>query len=168
MDSSTPRCQQWLARTFRILPMNMKSLLLLVLAFAFPVCADEKTDATKVVDSFYASYIAAISKAKPEDADKLVKRSSQLSPAFKEAYAALMAKGLKDDPEAGLGYDPIICGQDFPDAGFKVTGIAIVGDTAGVAKVSSKDKNFKQTISVILMKIDGKWLINGIDKLKGK
>jgi hypothetical protein len=150
-------------------PMNMKSLLLLGLAslIAIPAFCDDKTEATKVVDSFYASYIAAISREKPGDADKVVKKSPQLSPAFKEAYAALMAKARKDDPELGLGYDPIVCGQDFPDAGYAVTSITLK-DAVGSAVVSSKDKSFKQTIPVSLVKSEGKWLINGVQKLKGK
>lgn len=144
----------------------MKKLFLLVLAVALslPVRADDNTDATKVVNSFYASYIAAINKAK--DSDKLVQKSSQLSPAFKKAYADLMAKALKKDPEVGLGYDPIIVGQDFPDAGFAVTSITLK-DATGSAVVSSKDKSFKKAIPLKLVKLDGKWLINGIEKLQG-
>jgi hypothetical protein len=144
----------------------MKTLLLLALAVAVsaPVRADDNTDATKVVNSFYATYIAAINKA--QDGDKVVQKSSQLSPAFKKAYAELMAKARKKDPEAGLGYDPIICGQDYPDAGFAVTSITLK-ETTGSAVVSSKDKSFKHSIPLKLVKLDGKWLINGIEKLQG-
>jgi hypothetical protein len=78
-----------------------------------------------------------------------------------------MAKALKKDPELGLGYDPIIGGQDFPDAGFAVTSITLK-ETTGSAVVSSKDKNFKMTIPVTLVKLDGKWLINGTGKLIAK
>jgi hypothetical protein len=149
--------------------MNLRSFLLLGLAslIAIPAYCDDKADATKVVDSFYASYIAGISKEKPDDADKMVKKSPLLSPGFKEAYAALIAKARKADPELGLGYDPIVCGQDFPDSGYAVKSISLK-EATGSAVVASKDKNFKQTIPVTLVKIDGKWFINGIEKLKAK
>jgi hypothetical protein len=145
----------------------MKTLILLVLAVAIfiPARADDKGDATKVVNSFYATYIAAANKG--EDGEKVVPKSSQLSPAFKKAYADLMAKARKKDPELGLGYDPVIDGQDFPDAGFAVTSISLK-ETTGSAVVSSKDKNFKMAIPVTLVKLDGKWLINGTGKLNAK
>jgi hypothetical protein len=47
-----------------------------------------------------------------------------------------------------------------------VTSITIVDGSVGFAKVSSKDKNFKNTIRLSLIKLDGKWLINGIEKLQ--
>jgi hypothetical protein len=146
----------------------MKTLLLLfVLAFviALPGQADDKAEATKVVDSFYASYIAAM--IKMEDSDKVVQKSPQLSPGLKKAYAKLVGDALKENPESGLGYDPIVCGQDFPDAGFAVKSVTLKEST-GSAVVSSKDKNFDHSIPVTLVKVDGKWLINGIEKLKAK
>lgn len=151
----------------RAILFPMKTLFLIVSGFALitgQTRADDKSEATAVVNSFYASYVAAMTKQ--ENGEKVVPKSPQLSPGFKKAYAALMAKAWKENPESGLGYDPIVCGQDFPDAGYAVTGITIVDHSRGVAEVSSKDKNFKQTISVMLVKLDGKWLINGIDKLK--
>src|SRR3954464_12750486 len=107
------------AITFTVHPM--KTLFFLVLSFALILAsagADEKADATATVNSFYASYVGAIKK-KAND-EKVAQKSPQLSPGFKKAYAALMAKAWKTDPELGLGYDPIICGQDFPDAGYAV------------------------------------------------
>jgi hypothetical protein len=147
--------------------MNLKPLPAIVFAFALipPAFADDKADATKVVDSFYANYITAI--IKRERGEKVVQRSPQLSPAFKKVYAELQAKAWKEDPELGLGYDPIICGQDFPDAGYAVKTIELKGNT-GSAVAVSKDKNFEGSIPVTLVTIDGKWFINGIEKLQGK
>ena len=145
----------------------MKTLLLLAVAFAImPVPAaraDDKTEATAVVNSFYASYVTAMTKR--ENGEKVVQKSPQLSAGFKKAHAALMRKAWKENPESGLGYDPIVCGQDFPDAGYAVTSITLE-ETKGSAVVSSKDKTFKNTIRVSLIKLDGKWLINGIEKLQ--
>jgi hypothetical protein len=144
----------------------MKTLFLLVLAAAFslPAKADDTAEATKVVNSFYSTYIAAVTKTL--NGEKVVQRSPQLSPAFKKAYAELLAKARKKDPELGLDYDPIVDGQDFPDAGFAVTSLTLKG-ASGSAVVTSKDKSFKKTISIKLVKLDGKWLINGIEKLQG-
>lgn len=137
----------------------------LALALLTPVMADDKAEVTKVVDSFYASYVAAM--LKEEDGEKVVKKSPQLSLGFKKAYAALMAKAWKDEPEVGLGYDPIVCGQDFPNSGYAVVTVTLK-ETTGAAVLSSKDENFKQKISVSLVKEDGKWLIHGIEDLKAK
>ena len=134
--------------------------LLLVFTPMLRAHADDKADATKVVNSFYASYIAAALKA--ENGDKVVKKSPQLSPEFKKAYAAIVAKAWKEEPEVGLDYDPIVCGQDFPDAGFEVKSITLK-DTAGSAVVSSKDPNFKHKIHLELVKQDGKWFIHDIE-----
>jgi hypothetical protein len=145
----------------------MKTLFLIILSvvISIPATADDKVDATKAVDSFYATYITAANKG--QDGDKVVQKSAQLSPAFKKAYADLMTKALKKDPELGLGYDPIIGGQGYPDAGFTVTSITLK-ETTGSAVVSSKDKSFKMTIPVTLVKLEGKWLINGTAKLIAK
>lgn len=145
--------------------MKFLALCILALSISLSAHADDKTEATKIVDAFYASYVAAM--LKTEDADKLVQKSPQLSAGLKKAYAALMAKAWKENPESGLGYDPIVCGQDFPDAGFAVSSLT-VKETTGSAVVSSKDKEFKHTIPLMLVKQDGKWLIHGIDKLKAK
>jgi hypothetical protein len=144
----------------------MKTILPAIsIAFALlvPAVADDQTEATKVVDSFYAAYLAAM--IKEEDGDKLVQKAPQLSPGFKKVHAALVAKAWKENPELGLGYDAIVCGQDFPNAGFAVTSITLK-ETTGSAVVSSKDKDFTHTIALTLVKQNGQWLINGIDKLK--
>ena len=145
----------------------MKALLTLAIALTCITAlhADDKADASKVVNSFYDTYIAAM--IKQQNGEKLMQKSPQLSPAFKKVHGALVAKAWKENPELGLGYDAIVCGQDFPDAGFAVTSITLK-DTKGTAVVSSKDKEFKHTIPIKLVKIDGKWLINAIDKLEGK
>ena len=147
----------------------MSTMRLLAIALAIvlitPARADDEADATRMIDSFYAAYIAAM--IKTENAEKVVARSPQLSPGFKKAYATLVAKAWKDNPELGLGYDPIVCGQDFPDAGFAVKTIALKEST-GTAVVSSKDENFTHAIPLTLVKIDGKWFINGIEKLQAK
>jgi hypothetical protein len=143
----------------------MKTLLTLAIAFALtaPLHADDRADATKAVDSFYASYVATIAKGK--DGSKVVEKSAALSPGFKKAYAVLMADAKKK--EGGLDYDPIVNGQDFPDSGYAVSSMTLK-DATGSAVVSSRDKNFKNNIPIKLVKIDGTWLINGIDKLQGK
>jgi hypothetical protein len=104
---------------------------------------------------------------KIEDCDKLVQRSPQLSPGFKKAHAALVAEAKKDNPELGLGYDPIVCGQDFPEAGFAVTSITLK-ETAGSAVVSSKAKDYTKTIPIALVKLEGKWFIDGIENLRAE
>lgn len=139
--------------------------LLLVFTSIQTLRADDKADATRVVESFYAKYVAAA--LKEEDGEKVVASSPQLSPEFKQAYADLMKKAWKEDPEVGLGHDPIVCGQDFPDVGYKVKSVSLK-DSSGKVVLESKDPNFKQTIHVQVVKKKDGWLINGIEDLKGK
>lgn len=144
---------------------QLAAILLAVFTLLPAAQADDKADATKVVESFYATYVTAM--VKNEDGEKIVPKSPQLSPEFKKAYADLIKKARKEDPELGLGYDPIVCGQDFPDVGYKVKSISLQ-EATGKVVLESKDPNFKQTISVLVVKKEKGWLINGIEKLVGK
>lgn len=127
--------------------------------------ADDKADATKVANDFYKTYVTAISKS--EDGEEVVKESPYLSEGFKKAYDALQKKARKEDPELGLGYDPIICGQDFPDVGFAVSKITIKEDKASVT-MKSKDKAFDSVIQISMIHQDDVWLIHGIEDVKAK
>ena len=144
---------------------QLTAILLAVFTLLPAARADDKADATKVVESFYATYVAAA--LKDQDGDKVVSKSPQLSPEFKKAYADLIKKALKEDPELGLGYDPILCGQDFPNVGYKVKSVSLK-ESSGKVVLESKDPQFQQTINVLVVKKEKGWLINGIEELVGK
>ena len=158
MDSGSVFCQQCsMIKTFMILVAALLSFT--------SARADDKEDATKVATAFYKTYVSALSKS--EDGEEVVKESPYLSQGFKKAYDALQKKARKEDPELGLGYDPIICGQDFPAGGFSVSKISIKDDTAAVT-MKSKDKDFESVIQITMIQQDDTWLIHGIEDVKAK
>ena len=52
---------------------------------------------------------------KQADSDQWVAKQTSLTPSFKAAYKKLVDEARKIDPEIGLGFDPIVDGQDFPE-----------------------------------------------------
>ena len=136
-----------------------KSSFLLLLAtlflglFCTPASADPAADARAVVQGFYDRY------AKVKDPEPWVKKSTQVTPAFKQAYTAFMKKDADSDP--------IIAGQDSPEGGYHVSEVAVKGDHATVT-MSSKEKGFTKPIKVQVIQVKGAWLINGVNELRGK
>jgi len=92
--------------------------------------------------------------------DKWVANHKALTPNFKTAYKKMIEQGKKEDPELGLGFDPIIDGQDFPDKFDKVK----ICKPSGVIWVSgSWTPDSKKTMEIAVKPIQkqGKWLIDG-------
>ena len=86
-----------------------------------------------------------------------VRNHPLLTDNFKNAYYDLINKARKDDPELGLGFDPIFDAQDFPDKGFVV---AAADTAAGILTVKGKDwADFILTLKVVDQ--DGKYLVDG-------
>jgi hypothetical protein len=65
------------------------------------------------------------------------------------------------------GSDPIICAQDYPDAGFAAKDPTINGNTATVT-LASKDPSFQHSFKVFLKSGDKGWQIDGTTDLKPK
>jgi len=133
---------------------------------AFSAHADEAADATQAANAFYRSYLASFEQN--GDPEVFVKKSPLLTAQFKTAYFELLKKARKADPELGLGYDPIISGQDAPENGYRVKSLQLKPDGAHAVMFSRESGFAANPIRVWLVPRDGQWLINGVNDLAGK
>lgn len=89
--------------------------------------------------------------------EKYVASSKLISKDFKVSFQNLMKEAYKNDPEMGLGFDPIFDSQDFPDKGFEFESY---DKATGFLIVKGKEwSDFKVTMK--LVKIKDKWLVDG-------
>ena len=130
--------------------------LLLLCTFASFAFGGAEEDVTNAAQTFYDGYMKVLNGNK--DQKKWVLNSEGVTPAFKKAYTAYMEDA---------GADPIICGQDYPDAGFNASADSVKGDRATV-RLSSRDPSFAHTFTAAFVLKGGKWLLAGTDDIKAK
>jgi hypothetical protein len=138
----------------------MKPLSLLVAAFAIfsalpTIAADAPASPTQAAQTFYDAYMKVL--LAQGDTQKFVLSSKAVTKGFLKAYKALVADGMDSDP--------IICGQDYPDEGFKASKATIGSDKAYVTMKSRSD-TLKHSFKVTLKNVDGTWLISDTNDLK--
>ncbi len=126
-----------------------------------PSTSTNKTQAApdfKVALKFINDYVAFCNSTSRQTADtNWVRNHSLLTDNFKKAYYDLINKARMDDPEMGLGFDPIFDAQDFPDKGFVV---ATTDTLNGFLTVKGKDRSdFFLTLKVVDHK--GNYLVEG-------
>lgn len=95
------------------------------------------------------------------DPDKWVANHKTLTPSFKAAYKKLIDQGKKDDPEIGLGFDPIIDGQDSPEKFDKVKSCKEKSGVIWVSGIWNPGQTDTMEIAVKPIQKNGKWLIDG-------
>jgi hypothetical protein len=99
---------------------------------------------------------AAFCNQKDQDAN-WIRNNSLLTENFKSTYYQLLDSARKEDPELGLGFDPIFDAQDFPDKGF-----VIVDQDNTTGFVTVKGKDLPEFILVLkISEQNGKWLVDG-------
>lgn len=85
-----------------------------------------------------------------------------LSEKFKNEYRKLVDSANKADPELGLGFDPILDAQDYPDKGFDLKDCQ--PETGYITLQGKEWKDFHLVVKVIKQentwKIDGAGIIN--------
>jgi hypothetical protein len=117
-------------------------------------------EASRVALEFINGYV----KASPgfsdgyESAIAWVAKSPLANSSYKSALAKLYRDALKKDPEAGYGSDAVLGGQDFPEV-LHVKKARATGDKAMV--ILSGDASFPMEVRVLLVKTDGRWLVDG-------
>jgi hypothetical protein len=103
----------------------------------------------------YAAYCEPTSKSKNDT--NWIRNNSLLTDNFKTTYENLINSARKDDPELGLGFDPIFAAQDFPGKGF----VMVNSDTKG-GFVTVKGKDWPEFVLVLkVVEQDGKSLVDG-------
>ncbi len=89
--------------------------------------------------------------------EKYITSSKLVSKDFKTNFRNLMNDAYKNDPEMGLGFDPIFDAQDFPEKGFELDSFDPVTGFMIVKGIDWSD--FKVTMKII--SINGKWFVDG-------
>lgn len=69
----------------------------------------------------------------------------------------MIDEGWKEDPEVGLGYDPILSAQDYPDKGFEFD--SIDQNNNCVFLKGKGEAQFKVVVRVV--EKNSKWLVDG-------
>ncbi|MFT4073102.1 MAG: DUF3828 domain-containing protein [Dysgonamonadaceae bacterium] len=115
-----------------------------------------QADALAVALKFINGYVAACNASTNET--EWIKNNSACTPAFKHKLSELIDKAFEEDPEYGLGFDPILNAQDYPEEGFEVDRYDL---QAGYAVVRGKAEWKAMRITVKLIRKDGKWYIDG-------
>jgi len=92
-----------------------------------------------------------------KDPAKWVRNNQLLSPDFKKGYDKMISDAYKDDPEMGLGFDPILNAQDFPEKGFEIKS---VDSKRGLVVLQGIDwSDF--VVKTKLVEVNGQWLVDG-------
>lgn len=103
------------------------------------------------------------------DGSKWIDTSDIVTESFKAEYKKVIEKGWKDDPELGLGFDPIISAQDGPDEGYELDYADEVNNY--VFAKGKGQPQFRVVIKVIKeadkWKVDGSGIINIPDSISG-
>ncbi len=92
-----------------------------------------------------------------KDAEKWVKNQQLLTDDFKKDYRKMMEDAWKDDPEMGLGFDPIFNAQDYPEKGFEIK--SVDSETGLVTLQGVYWPEF--IVATKLSQVNGVWLVDG-------
>ncbi len=143
----------------------MKPLIILTFLVTLFACETPKKEVKTEVDARIAlevmnNYVANCNALK--DPQKWVQNNRLLSHDFKEAYKSMIEDAFKEDPEMGLGFDPILNAQDFPEKGFKVSSVLLEKRMVILEGIDMPDF----TVATRLVEINGKWLLDGAGAIR--
>lgn len=118
----------------------------------------QKESPTDVALTFINQYVKSINTTKggktPYD---LVKNSKLVTANFKKRLKKMIDDANRKDPEMGLGFDPILNGQDYPEKGFELKNFDKKKNLVIVQGIDWPEF----TITVKIVNIKGKWLVDG-------
>lgn len=107
---------------------------------------------------FANEYVSSTVRSSPVQNDSAwLYRNPLLSAKFISEYRMLIDSANKADPEFGLGFDPVLDAQDYPDKGFE---IATCNNETGYVSLLGKGwKDFYLTVKMVFA--DSIWLVDG-------
>ena len=97
---------------------------------------------------------------------KWVKKSPLCTPEFAKNLENLYAKAKKEDPQMGYGADAVISSNGGAPNFYSLRTVNVNRNTARAVVVG--DKSFPMVINVLLVKQDGKWLVDASGDLAKK
>ncbi|MDD1616269.1 MAG: hypothetical protein CG439_1403 [Methylococcaceae bacterium NSP1-2] len=148
--------------------MKINVIILLAATLVSGICHAECGQGAEVANGFlddYIKYNADVYNQKTQETDlQWIKRNEKLTDNFKKAYKNLVEQAQKQDPELGLGFDPIFDAQDYPDQGFNIVNCEQQSNLVTLAGKNKEWENFKVVLKVINTKkgwrVDGAGVIN--------
>lgn len=120
-------------------------------------CEPQANAARSFMNEYKRHCDAVIAKKTDESTDRWVQRNTKVTHSFKRAYKKIIADAFKNDPEMGLGADPIFDAQDYPDQGFKVLSCNEKSNYVTLQGVDWQD--FRVVVKTI--KTEKGWLVDG-------
>jgi hypothetical protein len=137
--------------------MDMRLLIsILLICFLIGSCKhskdniiESKTPNTEIALQFINDYVYSLG-----DID--IQSNNLLTENFKKEYYKIINAAFEKDPEYGLGFDPIVDGQDYPDK-FELESIDTLSNYLIVKGVEWS--NFRVTMKLTYK--NGKWLVDG-------
>ncbi|GEM51335.1 hypothetical protein [Empedobacter brevis] len=151
----------------------MKKLILSVLILSFYTSCDSKTSSIQPIEKTIKAevdYKVAVdfmnAYVKKTSDNEFVMMNDLLTENFKKRYETVMDSAYKVEPELGLGFDPIVDGQDFPN---QFT-IKKIDQSSGFVTLQGVDwQEFEVVLKVVTENnqslVDGSGIIN-IPKIK--
>ena len=113
---------------------------------------------TDVALEFINDYVDYCNKLEDEgDLVGWVNSNKLVTAEFKQELARLIDDANKKDPEWGLGADPILNGNDYPDTGYELKSFDPVSN---LIYLKGKDWDMFE-VTLRAKCIDGKWLVDG-------
>lgn len=150
----------------------MKKLAFLFFIVSLISCQPKKEAATEtlkttldynVAVTFISDYALFLEKSNDETATiSWIQNNTLLTATFKDRYEALLEEARKEDPELGLGFDPVLDAQDYPDKDYT---IKTIDSLNGFVTVSATEWNdFEVVLKVVSdgnqSKVEGSGVIN--------
>jgi hypothetical protein len=112
----------------------------------------------QVAIDFFNAYIANCNKYENAiDIIEWTKASTYATSSFKKELETLVEQAWKEDPELGLGYDPILYAQDYPDEGVEL--LDFNSETGYLTVKGIKWESFQ--VSMKVLNENGKTLVDG-------
>lgn len=139
----------------------MKFLAILAPAIFSGLCHAECMPKAEIANIFmneYKQYCDDVLYKKTKvTTDHWVQKNTKVTDNFKSSYKKLVDEANKQDPEMGLGSDPIFDAQDYPDQGFQIFSC---DDQSNFVTLRGKDwVDFKVVVKTI--KTEKGWLVDG-------
>jgi hypothetical protein len=118
---------------------------------------DKDNTPVNVALTFINSYVENCNNPNAIDIVEWTGASSLVTIHFKTKLKGMVEGAYRRDPEFGLGFDPIINGQDYPQEGFDLDAF---DDKTNIVALKGKNwPDYKLTVRVILD--NKKWLVDG-------
>lgn len=119
---------------------------------------DKQTPNTDIALKFITDYLKFLN-TYSGDSTRVdwILTNQDVTASFKEELQRMTAQAYEEDPEIGLGFDPILNTQDYPDDEFKLLDF---DENSHFLTVGAKKwEGFK--IRMKIKKVDNQWLVEG-------